>query len=194
MGAASLFRGMGRFDFLFSNRRQRSPLSARRVACRPYRSAPRRSPREWPHAWANRRASSRVEALRGYLNLYYDTGDFARQVVDAALQAGPDFGRGPAQTERVMVEYAQPNTHHSFHIGHYRNTILGEALSRIVQFAGFETIRASYPGDIGLGVITVMWIYQKFYQGQEPEGIHARGQWLLKLYIEATNLLDSQSR
>ena len=69
-----------------------------------------------------------------------------------------------------MVEYAQPNTHHSFHIGHFRNTILGEALARLVQFAGFDTIRASYPGDIGLGVITILWAYKKFYKGQEPAG------------------------
>jgi arginyl-tRNA synthetase len=61
-----------------------------------------------------------------------------------------------------------------------------------VEFAGYDTIRATYPGDIGLGVITVMWIYQKFYQGQEPAGIHERGQWLLKLYVEAVAMLKSK--
>ena len=91
-----------------------------------------------------------------------------------------------------MVEYAQPNTHHSFHIGHARNTILGEALARLTEFAGFETIRASYPGDLGLGVITVLWVYDKFYKGQEPQGVHERGQWLLKLYAEATILLEKR--
>jgi arginyl-tRNA synthetase len=109
--------------------------------------------------------------------------------VDIVLTKGEDFGRGEPKDERVMVEYAQPNTHHSFHIGHYRNTILGESLSRIVEFDGFDTVRASYPGDIGLGVITVVWFYDKFYRGQEPEGIHERGQWLLKLYVEANELL-----
>ena len=89
-----------------------------------------------------------------------------------------------------MIEYAQPNMQHSFHIGHFRNAILGEALARLVEFAGFDTIRATYPGDIGLGVITVVWIYQKFYQGQEPEGIHERGQWLLKIYVEAVAMLE----
>jgi len=103
-----------------------------------------------------------------------------------------DFGRGAKKNEKVMVEYAQPNTHHSFHIGHARNTILGEVLARLVEFAGFETIRASYPGDLGLGVITVMWIYNKLYKGQEPEGVHERGQWLAKLYVEATALLEKK--
>jgi arginyl-tRNA synthetase len=89
-----------------------------------------------------------------------------------------------------MVEYAQPNTHHSIHIGHARTAILGESLARIVAFAGFDTVRASYPGDIGLGVITCVWAYQKFHLGREPEGVHERGRWLAGIYAEATALLE----
>jgi len=135
---------------------------------------------------------SHIEAVKGYLNVYFKTSDYARRVVDEVLANGVDFGRGAKKNEKVMVEYAQPNTHHSFHIGHARNTILGEVLARLVEFAGFETIRASYPGDLGLGVITVMWIYDKLYKGQEPEGVHERGQWLAKLYVEATALLEKK--
>ena len=137
---------------------------------------------------------SHVEAVNGYLNIYFTTADFAREVVDTVIEQGSDYGRGDQKGERVMVEYAQPNTHHSFHIGHYRNTILGEVLARQVDFAGFETIRASYPGDIGLGVITVLWAYKRFHFGKEPEGVHERGQWLGKLYIEAIGLLESKTR
>jgi arginyl-tRNA synthetase len=135
---------------------------------------------------------SRIETVKGYLNVYFKTSDYAKRVVDEVLASGLDFGRGAAKGERVMVEYAQPNTHHSFHIGHARNTILGESLARLVEFAGFETIRASYPGDLGLGVITVMWIYEKMYKGQEPQGVHERGQWLAKLYVEATAMLEKK--
>jgi arginyl-tRNA synthetase len=131
-----------------------------------------------------------TEATKGYLNLYYSSAEYSKNVVDTVIERGADFGRGQPKGERVMIEYAQPNTHHSFHIGHFRNAILGEALALLVEFAGFDTIRATYPGDIGLGVITILWIYEKFYQGQEPSGIHERGQWLLKLYIEAVALLE----
>jgi arginyl-tRNA synthetase len=135
---------------------------------------------------------SHIEAVKGYLNVYFKTSEYAKRVVDEVLNGGVDFGKGAAKTETVMVEYAQPNTHHSFHIGHARNTILGEVLARLVEFAGYKTIRASYPGDLGLGVITVMWIYEKLYKGQEPAGIHERGQWLLKLYVEANQLLEKK--
>ena len=133
---------------------------------------------------------SHVEAVKGYLNLYFTTSEYARRVVEEVLTSGADFGRGAPKTERVMVEYSQPNTHHSFHIGHARNTILGEVLARLVEFAGFETIRATYPGDMGLSVMTAVWAYEKFYKGQEPEGIHERGRWQVKIYAEATAKLE----
>jgi arginyl-tRNA synthetase len=134
----------------------------------------------------------RKEAVRGYLNLYYSPAEYSKSLVDTVIQQGIEYGRGEPKGERVMVEYAQPNMLHSFHIGHFRNAILGESLARVVEFSGFDTIRATYPGDIGLGVITVVWIYQKFYQGQEPQGIHERGQWLLKIYVEAVALLQEK--
>jgi arginyl-tRNA synthetase len=130
-----------------------------------------------------------IQAENAYINAYFETATYAARVVDSVLELKEDFGRGSQKGERVMVEYAQPNTHHSFHIGHARNTVLGESLARLVEFAGFETIRASYPGDIGLGVITCMWAYQKFYSGQEPEGVHERGQWLARVYHEANTLV-----
>ena len=135
---------------------------------------------------------SRVEAVKGYLNLYFATSEYARRVIDTVLESTADFGRGAPKGERVMVEYAQPNMLHSFHIGHSRTTLLGESLARIAEFAGFDTIRATYPGDMGLGVITVVWAYDKFHRGQEPQGVHERGQWLLKIYIEATAHLEKK--
>jgi len=133
-----------------------------------------------------------IVADKAYLNAYFDTTAFAGRVVGTAIGEGADFGRGAPKGERVMVEYAQPNTHHSFHIGHARNALLGEVLARLVEFAGFETIRASYPGDMGLGVITCVWAYNKFYRGQEPESVHERGRWLAKIYTEANRLVTPQ--
>src|SRR6185436_14274220 len=116
-------------------------------------------------------AFARISADKAYLNVYFDRASYAGRVAAAAIDEGADFGRGAPKTERVMVEYAQPNTHHSISFGHARTTVLGEALARIVQFAGFDTIRASYPGDVGRSVMTVVWAYDKFYRGQEPAGV-----------------------
>ncbi len=132
---------------------------------------------------------TRIVADKAFVNAYFDTAAFAGRVMEAAIGQGAAFGRGAPKGERVMVEYAQPNTHHSFHIGHARNAILGEALARLAEFAGFDVVRASYPGDMGLTVITCVWAYDKFYKGQEPEGVHERGRWIAKVYHEAHQLV-----
>ena len=131
---------------------------------------------------------ARVEAVKGYLNLYFSSGDFSQRVVDAVLEQGHDFGRGTPKDERVMVEFSQPNTHKAFHVGHLRSAILGDALSRILEFSGYEVVRANYPGDIGLHVIIWLWNYMKYNFGEKPPEDITR--WMGDIYTQARRRLD----
>ncbi|MEX2314286.1 MAG: arginine--tRNA ligase, partial [Thermomicrobiales bacterium] len=134
---------------------------------------------------------ARVEAVNGYINIYFDTNQVANHVVGTVLGEGVNYGRGAAQTDKVMIEYSQPNTHKEFHVGHLRNTCLGEALARITAFAGYETLRATYPGDIGLHVIRCLWCYTAFH-ADEAKQVPAdqRGRWLGNLYTEAVRRIE----
>lgn len=125
----------------------------------------------------------KVEAVRGYLNLYFKPTEFASRVVDEVLDKGSDFGRGQTKPEKIMVEYAQLNTHKSFHVGHLRNVILGACLCDILAFAGYDIIRANYMGDIGAHVVKWMWNYLKRHNGEQPPVNSIR--WLGDLYAEA---------
>jgi arginyl-tRNA synthetase len=133
---------------------------------------------------------TRIEALRGYLNLYIDPPAYARRVLSTALDLGEQFGRGEAKDERVMVEYSQPNTHKAFHVGHLRNVILGGSMCNILELAGFDTIRANYLGDIGWHVIKWIWCYLRFHRGEQPTGDRTR--WMQEIYSEATDLVESE--
>ena len=131
---------------------------------------------------------SRVEAVKGYLNLYFAPADFTRRVVDNVLEGGANFGRGVSKGEQVMVEFSQPNTHKAFHVGHLRSAILGEALARILEFAGYDVVRANYIGDIGLHVIKWLWNYMQYHAGERPPADTTR--WMGDLYAEATRRLE----
>lgn len=133
----------------------------------------------------------RVEAVNGYVNMYFPTQKLANEVVFGAIQAGEEFGRGTQKTDRVMIEFSQPNTHKEFHIGHARNAALGNALSNITEFAGFETIRANYIGDMGMHVIRCLWCYTKFHEHESVPKAR-RGRWLGEIYVESTRRLDLQ--
>jgi arginyl-tRNA synthetase len=134
---------------------------------------------------------ARVEAANGFLNLYFDTDLVANEVIHTVVGRGGEFGQSPAQTDKVMIEFAQPNTHKEFHVGHLRNTCLGHAMANITKFAGFETVRATYPGDIGMHVIRCLWCYQQFHADEKDQvPPEARGRWLGDLYTEAVRRLE----
>ena len=131
---------------------------------------------------------SHIEALKGYLNLYFSTAEYARRVVDNVLVEDGDYGRGADKHQTVMVEYSQPNTHKSFHVGHLRNVILGGSVCRILEFAGNEVIRANYLGDIGLHVVKWMWNYLKNHEGEQPG--EDKTHWMNEIYAEADRLFQ----
>lgn len=131
---------------------------------------------------------SRIDAVKGYLNLYFPTGAYARRVVDTVLEQGADYGRQKPRNQRVMVEYSQPNTHKSFHVGHLRNVILGGSICRIFEFDGYEVIRANYLGDIGLHVVKWMWNYLKNHKGETPDD--NKTHWMNEIYAEADRLFQ----
>ena len=130
---------------------------------------------------------SRIEAAGGYLNLYFDSRLFSARVVNTVLSADL-FGKGDPKGKTLMVEFSQPNTHKAFHVGHLRSAILGDAVCRILEFAGYDVIRANYYGDMGLHVIKWLWNYQKFHSGETPPTDATR--WMGDLYAEAIRRLE----
>ena len=131
---------------------------------------------------------SHAEAVKGYLNVYFETSEYARRVVDEVLASRADFGRGSDKHERIMVEFSQPNTHKAFHVGHLRSAILGDSIARIVEFAGYDLVRANYPGDMGLHVIRWLWAYLKYHNGEEPQTDITH--WMGEVYADATKKLE----
>lgn len=131
---------------------------------------------------------SQIDAARGYINLFIDPSNYALRVVDTVLGESENFGKGTPKANRVMVEYSQPNTHKAFHVGHLRNVILGGAMANILEFAGYDTVRANYIGDIGWHVVKWMWCYRRFHSGEQPVGDRTR--WMQKIYSEASQLVE----
>jgi arginyl-tRNA synthetase len=64
--------------------------------------------------------------------------------------ADPRVGVPPAaEPQRVVVDYSSPNAAKEMHVGHLRSTIIGDALVRLLRFAGHEVIPQNHVGDWG---------------------------------------------
>lgn len=122
-----------------------------------------------------------VEAKGPYVNF------FVSPEARAGLlrEIGDGYGKQERKNGRVMVEYSQPNTHKAFHVGHLRGTSLGEALSRILRYAGYEVVQANYSGDTGAHIAKWLWYYLTY----SPPESGDREQWIADVYVRAVREL-----
>jgi arginyl-tRNA synthetase len=131
-----------------------------------------------------------VEALGPYVNFFADWGKVGDAVIRGVLKEKDRYGSSPKKPGKVMVEFAHPNTHKAFHIGHVRNITLGESLSRVLEFSGHKVVRANYQGDIGPHVARCLWGVMKLGM-REPK--KDKGRWLGDIYARASQRASSPS-
>lgn len=88
----------------------------------------------------------------GFINLSLDSS-FWLQVLRAAIMSGKDFGRTEmGRGEKVNVEYVSANPTGPMHVGHGRGAVFGDALARLLAFAGYDVTREYYINDAGAQV------------------------------------------
>jgi arginyl-tRNA synthetase len=124
-----------------------------------------------------------VQALGPYVNFHANWEKLGGDVIKSALREREKYGSAPRKKEKVMVEFAHPNTHKAFHIGHVRNVTLGESLSRIMEFRGYKVIRANYQGDIGPHVARCLWGVLNLKMREPAKD---KGRWLGDVYAAAS--------
>lgn len=93
----------------------------------------------------------------GYINFWLSKDFLINLAYHFAIDkwSFPSFHFGPLK--KIMIEFAQPNTHKLFHIGHLRNICLGESLSRIFEVLDNYVIRTNYQGDVGMHIAKCLY-------------------------------------
>ncbi len=88
----------------------------------------------------------------GFINLSLQATAW-QKALGAVLPAGAEYGRGTlGQAEPVNVEYVSANPTGPMHVGHGRGAVFGDALSNLLDFAGYAVTREYYINDAGAQV------------------------------------------
>ncbi|MDR2634032.1 MAG: arginine--tRNA ligase [Treponema sp.] len=130
----------------------------------------------------------RYSAQGPYVNVRLDRGSFARSLWDLLLDERLPYGRPQTlKGSRIMVEFSSPNTNKPLHLGHLRNDILGESISRILAACGAEVRKVCIINDRGVHICKSMLAYKEAGQGKTPasEGIKSDrfvGDWYVRFH------------
>jgi arginyl-tRNA synthetase len=92
----------------------------------------------------------RVEvAGPGFINFHLGPG-WLHQALREILEAGDAYGLRPTPRGiRADVEFVSANPTGPLHVGHARNTVLGDAIARVMEADGHEVVREYYWNDTG---------------------------------------------
>jgi arginyl-tRNA synthetase len=102
----------------------------------------------------------------GFINLKLKTTYLEAQL--NAIQTDPRLGIAPTKNPKhVIVDYPSPNIAKEMHVGHLRPAVIGDCISRILEFVGDDVLRISHVGDWG----TPFGMLIAYLQTEYPEAL-----------------------
>jgi len=122
----------------------------------------------------------RVEQAGPYLNFFMSNSALASILWEAQ---GGDCWKGRL-SQRVIVEHTSANPNGPLHVGHIRNSVIGDTLARVLRRAGCTVETQYYVNDMGRQIAMVVWGCDH-YPLEEIKADHA----IAKVYIEANRAI-----
>lgn len=157
----------------------------------------RRKPRDIADALAERLRqqegiASADAAGPGFVNITLSPVIY-QKLLPKILRQGAAYGASViGGNKRVNVEYVSANPTGPMHVGHCRGAVVGDALARLLQKAGFDVIKEYYINDAGAQVTALTWmVYWRYLQKigtslseeefaeKTPSGLQYMGDYLL---------------
>ena len=131
-----------------------------------------------------------AEAVNGYLNIKIDNEYLGEIILPEILDKKENYGAptylGDGKT--VVLDYSSPNLAKPFHIGHLGTTVIGHAIKRLHEFAGYKCVGINYIGDWGTQFGKLIVAYKKWGDKETVEngGVDA----LVDLYVRINNAIS----
>ncbi|MDH5019099.1 arginine--tRNA ligase [Halobacterium rubrum] len=123
-----------------------------------------------------------------YVNFRPSDAYFADTLVEAQAD---DWGHLADTGESVVVEHTSANPTGPVHVGRARNPILGDALARVLEYAGNDVTREYYVNDAGRQMAVFTWAYETFDEADLPEPEREKPDYdLVRYYRKGNEFLE----
>ncbi|HEX7256302.1 MAG TPA: arginine--tRNA ligase [Gaiellaceae bacterium] len=126
----------------------------------------------------------------GFLNLFLTPGWYA-EALGEILEAGERYGGAFVETaERVQVEMVSANPTGPLTVGSARNAAYGDAVARLLEFAGNEVEREYYFNDVGRQIELFRESVEARRRGEEPPAEGYTGEYVAEIAAEPGDPVD----
>jgi len=109
----------------------------------------------------------------GFVNFRLNRAQVGKTILERVLEAGPDFGQSDSGVgTKVIVEHTNINSNKAAHVGHLRNSCIGDTVVRMLRSQGYQVEADNYIDDSGVQVADVVVGFTLLQQGKLklPEG------------------------
>jgi arginyl-tRNA synthetase len=130
---------------------------------------------------------ARVEAAGGYVNLSVDDAKVADLTLAAVRERGAAYGSLPPNGRRVLLEHTSVNPTGPIHVGRARNSLIGDALARILRLAGYHVTTEFLVNDIGRQMVLLAWGAKHIPASELPPPDRERDDYRLVGAYQAAN-------
>ena len=115
--------------------------------------------------------------VKGFLNISFSPLYWNELFND--ILSDNDFGQLPSTGQNIMVEFSSPNTNKPLHLGHIRNNLLGDSVSRLLKACGNNVMKVTLVNDRGVHICKSMLAWLKEGNGITPENSGKKGDHLV---------------
>ncbi len=130
-------------------------------------------------------------SVKGYLNILFSPLYWNELFTEIAGDAG--FGILPSTGKNIMVEFSSPNTNKPLHLGHIRNNLLGDSVSRLLKACGNNLTKVTLVNDRGVHICKSMLAWLKVGNGETPQTSGKKGDHLVgDCYVAFNNIYKQQ--
>lgn len=131
-----------------------------------------------------------VDVAGPYINFHADWSKLGQLVLKDVAKNRDKYGAGAKKKRSVLVEHTSANPDGPLHLGHFRNSVLGDSIARLIAFSGSNVSTIFFVNDTGrqIAIATTEYLKRPLEKGRKPDW------WVLDLYLNGNRALEKDEK